>query len=103
MAMSDPKKEMEHYGIMTCYTKGGFANTLHSSEFQVDKNSRWFNKKYTEPMMKSMNDHRAGWFGWFGLGGSIFMWHPEHKLSFSYVPHDMLFMDFSNKRGSLIQ
>ncbi len=23
---------------------------------------------------------RKGYFGWYGLGGSVFQWHPEEKL-----------------------
>ena len=26
-----------------------------------------------------------GWMGWGGLGGSMFVWHPEKKLGFAYT------------------
>ncbi len=37
-----------------------------------------------------------------GFGGSVFMWHPELKLSFAYVPSRMAWYDFTNKRSGEI-
>ena len=28
---------------------------------------------------------RNGYYGWQGLGGSIFQWHPELNISFAYA------------------
>ena len=27
-----------------------------------------------------------GFYGWFGKGGSYFVWNPELKISFAYIP-----------------
>ena len=49
------------------------------------------------------HENRVGYYGWFGMGGSIFMWHPEQNISFAYVPFDSFGMDFMNIRNSNIQ
>ena len=51
----------------------------------------------------SVNKGRAGWYGWFGSGGSVMQWHPELKIGFAYVPADHMFMDFYNNRGGRLQ
>lgn len=46
---------------------------------------------------------REGWFGWFGLGGSAFMWHPELKISLAYAPTDLMMIDFGNWKAAQLQ
>ena len=46
---------------------------------------------------------RDGFYGWMGLGGSVFQWHPELKISFAYVPNDLMVTDFINMRGRRLQ
>ena len=60
-------------------------------------------KDITKTMNEHMHNKRDGWYGWVGYGGSIFNWHPELKIGFSYVPNDLLICDFVNYRGSILQ
>ncbi len=46
---------------------------------------------------------RDGFVGWQGFGGSVFQWHPEANVSFSYVPAHLCLMDFANTRAGLLQ
>lgn len=52
---------------------------------------------------KAFNIGREGFFGWMGLGGSIFQWHPEHEIGFGYVPTSLNVLDFVNERGKAYQ
>ena len=49
------------------------------------------------------NNKRDGWAGWAGMGGSVFQWHPELNIGFSYVPVEMLFVDAGNHKISTVQ
>ena len=42
--------------------------------------------------------NKNGFFGWMGLGGSVFTFHPEKKISFGYAMN-LLSGDFSNGLG----
>ncbi len=46
---------------------------------------------------------REGFFGWMGLGGSIFQWHPEHEIGFAFVPTVLHVIDVFNERGKRYQ
>ena len=37
------------------------------------------------------------------MGGSVFMWDPELKIGFGYLPFDCMFLDFVCYKGSFIQ
>ena len=52
---------------------------------------------------KAFNIGREGFFGWMGLGGSIFQWHPEHEIGFGYVPTSLNVLDLVNERGKAYQ
>ncbi len=52
---------------------------------------------------RSGNQGREGFWGWMGLGGSIFQWHPEHQIGFGFVPTSLHALDFMNERGKLYQ
>jgi CubicO group peptidase (beta-lactamase class C family) len=49
------------------------------------------------------NDGRQGFYGWMGLGGSIFQWHPELDIGFAFVPTSLHVLDFLNERGKIFQ
>ncbi len=51
----------------------------------------------------AFNNGREGFFGWMGLGGSIFQWNPEHRIGFGYVPTSLYVLDFLNERGKAYQ
>lgn len=50
-----------------------------------------------------LNSGREGYYGWMGLGGSIFQWHPERKVGFAYVPTSLNVSDIVNERGKAYQ
>ena len=52
---------------------------------------------------RALNDGREGFYGWMGLGGSIFQWHPEHEIGFGYVPTSLYVLDFLNERAKAYQ
>ena len=53
--------------------------------------------------MQALNTGREGFYGWMGLGGSIFQWHPKHNIGFGYVPTSLYVIDFLNERGKAYQ
>jgi len=52
---------------------------------------------------QAFNAGREGYFGWMGLGGSIFQWHPEQRIGFGYVPTSLNVLDLFNERGKSYQ
>ncbi len=54
-------------------------------------------------MDTALNTGREGFYGWMGLGGSIFQWHPKHRIGFGYVPTSLNFLDLVNERGKAYQ
>ena len=50
-----------------------------------------------------MYKNRDGYYGWYGLGGSVFQWHPELRIGFAFVPTCLHYLDLSNCRGAEIQ
>lgn len=54
-------------------------------------------------MERALNTGREGFYGWMGLGGSIFQWHPKHCIGFGYVPTSLNFLDLVNERGKTYQ
>jgi CubicO group peptidase (beta-lactamase class C family) len=52
---------------------------------------------------RAANSGRSGFYGWMGLGGSIFQWHPEKKIGFAYVPTSLHVLDLVNERGKIYQ
>ena len=74
----------------TTFTQGGialFTNTTASSS----------------PLEKAISGGREGFYGWMGLGGSLFQWHPELKIGFGYVPTSLNVLDMVNERGKAYQ
>jgi hypothetical protein len=57
----------------------------------------------TSQFTKALNEGREGFYGWMGLGGSIFQWHPDAELGFAFVPTSLHLLDFFNERGKLFQ
>ena len=54
-------------------------------------------------MERDFNEGREGFYGWMGLGGSIFQWHPELDIGFAFVPTSLHVLDFLNERGKRYQ
>ena len=59
--------------------------------------------KKSSKAVKAICRGREGFYGWFGLGGSIFQWNPEYKIGFGYVPTSLHLLDFVNERGKSYQ
>ena len=54
-------------------------------------------------MEREFNQGREGFYGWVGLGGSIFQWHPELDIGFAFIPTSLHVLDFFNERGKVYQ
>lgn len=54
-------------------------------------------------MEKALNHGREGFYGWMGLGGSVFQWHPEYQIGFAFVPTSLHVLDVVNERGKDFQ
>ena len=52
---------------------------------------------------KAVNQGREGFYGWMGLGGSLFQWHPKSEIGFGYVPTSLNVLDLVNERGKAYQ
>lgn len=52
---------------------------------------------------RALNHGREGFYGWMGLGGSIFQWHPEYQIGFAFVPTSLHVLDVVNERGKVLQ
>ncbi|MFT6033976.1 MAG: CubicO group peptidase (beta-lactamase class C family) [Arenicella sp.] len=52
---------------------------------------------------REFNQGREGFYGWMGLGGSIFQWHPELDIGFAFIPTSLHELDFFNERGKVYQ
>ena len=76
--------------IQTSFTQGGVA---------------YFSKANTGAgaMNRALNQGREGFYGWMGLGGSIFQWHPEKQISLAFVPTSLHLLDLVNERGKTYQ
>ena len=53
-------------------------------------------------MVKS-NQLREGYFGWMGLGGSVFQWHPELEIGFAFALTQMYVFDVVNLKAAALQ
>jgi len=52
---------------------------------------------------RDFNEGREGFYGWMGLGGSIFQWHPALDIGFAFVPTSLHALDLLNERGKRYQ
>ena len=90
-------------GMITNYTKGGC--NLHID--LKGTNTELPQHSFTMPLIRDLAydymGNRVGYYGWYGMGGSIFMWNPEYKIGFAYVPTDLMALDLGNVRNSNIQ
>ena len=80
---SEPIMRNDYMANMkTIFTKGGASlNANFSSFYGVG-----FGSAATE-----MNKQNEGFYGWWGAGGSSFLWSPELKMSYAYLPSDSMF------------
>jgi CubicO group peptidase (beta-lactamase class C family) len=76
--------------VTTSFTQGGIALFTEATQ----NSSR---------IEKALNTGREGFYGWMGLGGSLFQWHPQLKIGFGYVPTSLNVLDLVNERGKAYQ
>lgn len=82
------RKEM---GLMTTdFTQGG-VNSFSTPNGQ------------STGLERAFNQGREGFYGWMGLGGSVFQWQPELQIGFAYVPTSLHVLDLLNERGKAYQ
>ncbi len=80
-----------HMGYTTtAFTQGGVALFNQTTEESTD-------------VERLMNNGREGFYGWMGVGGSVFQWHPEYQIGFGYVPSALHVLDLVNRRGKAYQ
>jgi CubicO group peptidase (beta-lactamase class C family) len=89
-AMHHAPQEADMGFVTTRFTQGGVA------QFTQTSNHSTLNEK-------GLNDGREGFYGWMGLGGSIFQWHPQCRIGFGYVPTSLNVLDLVNERGKAYQ
>jgi CubicO group peptidase (beta-lactamase class C family) len=89
-AMHDAPVEAFMGFAPTCFTQGG-VNRFTA----VGPNAK--------ALERAFNEGREGFFGWMGLGGSIFQWHPGHEIGFAFVPSALHVLDILNERGKVYQ
>ncbi len=89
-ALHDAPVKRDMGFVETTFTQGGVA-TFPQSTPQSTR------------MDRAMNEGREGFYGWMGLGGSIFQWHPQYRIGFGYVPTSLYALDLVNERGKAYQ
>lgn len=75
-------------GLHTTFTQGGVARFDESGASRMERAANW---------------GREGYYGWMGFGGSVFQWHPQKRIGFSFVPTRLHIMDFVNERAKVYQ
>jgi len=75
---ADSTKEVLLLDIMSAFTQGGLGNYEDKEE-------------------------RSGYFGWMGYGGSVFQWHPQLCIGFSYTCTLLFPMNIQNYKAAEIQ
>eukprot|EP00095_Tigriopus_kingsejongensis_P008027 maker-scaffold630_size122347-snap-gene-0.10 protein:Tk08027 transcript:maker-scaffold630_size122347-snap-gene-0.10-mRNA-1 annotation:"esterase" len=77
------------FGSKTCFTQGGVNH---------------YRKDEDEPGAKAMGMiPREDYFGWMGLGGSVFQYQPQLNIGFGYVPTLLHWEDFGCGRAARMQ
>jgi len=89
-AMHEAPVQREMLGLRTRFTQGGVAH-FSATDSQSSR------------LEHAANQGREGFYGWMGLGGSVFQWHPEKKIGFSFVPTSLHVLDVVNERGKAYQ
>ena len=86
----DPRPASMGGVLPTRFTQGGVDQFLPSPS-----GTPW--------LTRALNEGREGFYGWMGLGGSVFQWHPGAELGFAFVPTSLHIIDLLNERGKLFQ
>ena len=84
---------------------GGFSNTdFTQGGFNAHN---YFHDSAANEMLHQADEQiakgREGFYGWMGVGGSVFQWNPELKISFAYVTFDLMFLDDNDTKAKSLQ
>jgi hypothetical protein len=74
----------------TLFTQGGVNEFVETDE-------------KSSGIARAFNVGREGFYGWMGLGGSIFQWNPDREIGFGFVPTSLHVLDVLNERGKVYQ
>jgi len=87
---ANPIKRNMFLNILTNFTQGG----VNLGVTQVPPDPR-----------SGLRPHLGveGFYGWHGMGGSLFQWHPRKQIGFAYVPTFLNFVDFENNLAVYLQ
>ena len=55
------------------------------------------------PALARLGATRDGWYGWFGYGGSVLQWHPQHAIGLGYTVTLFAWYDGVNVQGGQLQ
>jgi CubicO group peptidase (beta-lactamase class C family) len=99
--LSEPTLKVEVDGMLiTNYTQGGLCKF---EAFPEPKPKIKYSHELMEYVADEQNKNRLGYYGWYGMGGSIFQINPDKNISFAYVPCDLIGLDMVNSRNQDIQ
>ena len=110
---AEPTTEVMYGGAKSMITKAGFclfefpeeeekAQEVPADAKKLSKDEKIV-QKTVERVAKQCLTGREGYYGWFGVGGSVFNWHPELKIGFGYVPTYLNWLDLQNGKAAKIQ
>lgn len=90
-ALSEPKYSYDHYmKSHLSYTKGGFCDF------------RTFDASMSKIVHPQFHQHMHGFYGWGGLGGSLFIFHPEKQVGLAYTMNGMALCSIGGPRTDRI-
>lgn len=89
-AMHDAPLQGDMGFVTTRFTQGGVAQFAATGQHSTRSE-------------RGLNNGREGFYGWMGLGGSLFQWHPHYQIGFGYVPTSLNILDLVNERGKSYQ
>ena len=90
-AMHDDGVEADMGGLFpTCFTQGGVDQFTQCTAGSTK-------------LEREFNTGREGFYGWMGLGGSLFQWHPQLDIGFGFAPTSLHVLDILNERGKAYQ
>eukprot|EP00095_Tigriopus_kingsejongensis_P003206 maker-scaffold50_size457468-snap-gene-1.14 protein:Tk03206 transcript:maker-scaffold50_size457468-snap-gene-1.14-mRNA-1 annotation:"beta-lactamase class c and other penicillin binding protein" len=86
-----PLKRFDHafVGVQSNFSQGGVNHFVINSD--------------DTEQQKQAKRYRDGYVGWFGMGGSIFQWHPKHEIAFGFIPSLMHWYDLANLKAAKYQ
>jgi len=89
-ALHDEPQKKDMGFSNTTFTQGGVAQFVETTASSSNAE-------------RAFNAGREGFYGWMGLGGSIFQWHSRQQIGFGYVPTSLNVLDLFNERGKTYQ